>query len=195
MSDTIEGQLSEQEPGADEGSVEEVDAVAPQGRVQSVRDRLKQKREDIGAQTEITMEIPGYDGELQGEFKRMRWEAMADVADRAEKSKAKRGRLNGQADVIATACAQLIVREELPGGEIKDTPLNEMFPDEFGDAPVRFDARLADWLGLELEGTPTARKVVFAVFNNDLAVTAMHNELGEWMQSSKSEEDETFTTR
>lgn len=190
MSDQIE-----QEPGANEGSEDEVDAAASPGRVQSVRDRLKQRRENIGSQTEITMDIPGYDGELVGEFKRMRWEAMADVADRAEKSKAKRGRLNGQADVIATACAQLIFREELPGGETKDTPLHEMFPDEFGDAPVRFDPRLAEWLGLEIDGTPTARKVVFAMFNNDLAVTAMHNELGEWMQSSKSEEDEAFTTR
>lgn len=187
-------EIIEQEPGS--GNEEELDATPTEdgGRVQSVRDRLKQRRDNIGAQTHIKMDIPGYDGELVGEFKRMRWEALADVAEHAEKSKVKRRQLNGHADVIATACEQLLIRKVLPGGEDELIPMNEMFPDEFGDTPVRFDPRLASWLELDIDGTPTARKVVFGVFNNDLAVTALHNDLGEWMQSSKSEEDEAFTT-
>lgn len=188
MTDVIE----EVEPGTDGGS--DGPTTTDVARGESVLDRLKARREAIGSQTHIKMDIPGYDGELVGEFKRMRWEALADVAEHAEKSKVKRRALNGHADVIATACEQLVIRKVEAGGKEIFTPLHEMFPDIFGEVPVRFDPRLAEWLELKLDGTPTARKVVFAVFNNDLAVTAMHNELGEWMQSSKSEEDETFTT-
>lgn len=186
--------FTEQEPGAEEGSVEREDggATVGEGRAQSVMERLKEKRNAIGAQTHIWMEIPGYDGELVGKFKRMRWEALADVAEQAEKSKVKRRQLNGHADVIATACEELLIRKVLAGGDVEDTPMHELFPDDFGQTPVRFDPRLAAWLELDLDGTPTARKVVFGVFNNDLAVTAMHNDLGEWMQSSKSEEDQAF---
>jgi hypothetical protein len=184
----------EQEPGADNPEEGDLSAApsSTEGRAQSVMERLKQKREAIGAQTHITMEIPGYDGELVGKFKRMRWEALADVAEQAERSRVKRKQLNGHADVIATACEELLIRKQLPGGDFEDTPMHEVFPEDFNGTPVRFDPRLATWMELNIEGTPTARKVVFAVFNNDLAVTAMHNDLGAWMQSSKSEEDEDF---
>jgi hypothetical protein len=160
----------------------------------SVLDRLKKRREEIGAKKYINLDIPGYSGELVARFKRMRWEALKDIAEQAEGSQAKRKELNGHADVIATACEQLIIRRSLPGGDEELTPIHELYPDDFGTTPVRFDPRLAEWLELHIEGTPTARKVVFAVFNNDLAVTALHNELGAWMQSSQGEEEEAFTT-
>jgi hypothetical protein len=192
MSDMSEH--DEREPGVDDDEFSpEEGATAGDGRAQSVMERLKAKREAIGAQTHITMEIPGYDGELVGKFKRMRWEALADVAEQAERSRVKRKQLNGHADVIATACEELLIRKVLPGGDVEDIPMHEMFPEDFNGTPVRFDPRLATWLELKLDGTPTARKVVFGVFNNDLAVTAMHNDLGAWMQSSKSEEDEDFS--
>lgn len=182
---------NEFEPGSDEdaGAASSEGSVGPS----SILDRLKQQRENIGSQTHQDFDIPGYDGELVGKFKRMRWEALAEIAERADQGRSKRKALNGHADVIATACEELCIRKMLAGGEEKLIPLNELFQEEFGDVPVRFDPRLSSWLELNIDGTPTARKVVFAVFNNDLAVTALHNELGAWMQSSKSEEDEAFT--
>lgn len=164
------------------------------GSAESVMDRLRKKREAIGSNNVHFMDIPGYDGELVAEFKRMRWEALADIAESAEAGHTKRKALNGHADVIATACSQLLIRRTLPGGEEELTPMNELFSEQFGSTPVRFDPRLTEFLELRIEGTPTARKVVFGVFNNDLAVTAFHNELGAWMQSSRSEEEEAFTT-
>jgi hypothetical protein len=184
--------IDEQEPGSGVEPEEEGAAVS-EGRAQSVMERLKAKRNAIGSDTTVKLPIPGYDGELVGEFKRMRWEALSDIAEAAEKGRSKRRQLNGHADVIATALQQLLIRKLLPGGDTEDIPMHEMFPDEFGETPVRFDPRLSSWMELEIDGTPTARKVVFGVFSNDLAVTAMHNELGEWMQSSKSEEDEDFS--
>lgn len=191
MSEHDEDQGREIEPGADD----ETGAAANEGSAgpQSIMDRLKQKREEIGAQKYMHADIPGYDGELVGKFRRMRWEALSEIAERAEQGRSKRKALNGHADVIATACEELLIRRVLPGGEEQLTPMHELF-EEFGDTPVRFDPRLAKFLDLEIEGAPNARKVVFGVFNNDLAVTALHNDLGAWMQSSKSEEDEAFTT-
>jgi hypothetical protein len=180
-------------PDEDDG---EGGAASPDGGStgpQSIRDGLKSKREAIGAKKWHNIDIPGYDGELVARFKRMRWEALAEIAERAEQGHGKRKALNGHADVIATAVEELLIRRMLPGGEEELTPMHELFANEFGSVPVRFDPRLADFLDVKLDGTPTARKVVFAVFNNDLAVTALHNELGAWMQSSKSEEDEDFT--
>lgn len=167
---------------------------ADAGSVQSVADRLKARREAIGSDKFINMDLPGYDGEFVVRFKRMRWEALADIADQAQGggNRSKRKVLNGHADVIATACEELLIRRIRPGGEEELVPMNEFFHEIFGDKPVRFDPRLSQFLELEIDGTPTARKVVFGVFNNDLAVTALHNELGEWMQSSKGEEDKAF---
>lgn len=192
--------VGEQEPGAG-GSDEETrepparnggSGDPADGGEVSVLERLKEKREAIGAKKFHDMDIPGYDGELVARFKRMRWEALKDIAEQAEQSTVKRKELNGHADVIATACEELFIKKVLPGGDEELTPLRELYPEEFGAVPVRFDPRLSTFLDLKIEGTPTARKVVFAVFNNDLAVTALHNDLGEWMQSSKSEEDQTF---
>lgn len=195
----------EQEPGAGhvgDGDFPLNDDDAPQpgaessdaGSVQSVADRLKARRESIGSDKYINMDLPGYDGEFVARFKRMRWEALADIADQAQSggNRSKRKVLNGHADVIATACEELLIRRVLPGGEEELVPMNEFFPEQFGDKAVRFDPRLSSFLEIDIDGTPTARKVVFGVFNNDLAVTAMHNELGEWMQSSKGEEDQAF---
>lgn len=184
----------EREPGAPDEDDEERPADGSAVQAQSIMDRLKDRREAIGSQKDITMDIPGYEGELVAKFKRMRWEALAEIAERAEQGHSKRKALNGHADVIATACEELLIRRTLPGGEESLTPMHELFSDDFGDTPVRFDPRLAEWLAINIDGTPTARKVVFGVFNNDLAVTAMHNDLGAWMQSSKSEEEQDFTT-
>lgn len=164
------------------------------GSVQSVAERLKARRNSIGSDKYINMDLPGYDGEFVVRFKRMRWEALADIAEHAQGggNRSKRKVLNGHADVIATACEELLIRRQSPGGEEELVPMNEFFGEIFGDKPVRFDPRLSQFLELEIDGTPTARKVVFGVFNNDLAVTALHNELGEWMQSSKGEEDQAF---
>jgi hypothetical protein len=159
---------------------------------ESVLDRLKAKRERIRLKKEIDLDIPGYDGELVGRFKRMPWEQLKKIAENADASRSNRKELNGHADVLATACEVLLIRRELDGKEVL-TPLQELFPDDFGGNPARFDERLAKWLGLEIDGNRTARKVVLAVYANDLAVTAMHNDLGEWMQSSKSEEDKDFS--
>lgn len=184
----------ELEPGAGDDEEHGNGAVAGSTGPQSIMDSLKAKRESIGAQKFQNLDIPGYDGELVARFKRMKWEALAEIAERAEEGRSKRKALNGHADVIATACEELLIRRMQPGGEEELTPMHELFPDEFGSTPVRFDPRLASFLNLDIDGTPTARKVVFGVFNNDLAVTALHNDLGAWMQSSKSEEDEAFTT-
>lgn len=183
------------EPGFDPVEDDEArPSAGSEGRAESIAERIREKRKAIAASKWHFMDIPGYDGELVGKFKRMRWESLADIADHAESSHTKRKALNGHADVIATACEELLIRKVKSGGEEELVPMHELFADEFEGRQVRFDSRLSTWLGVNIEGTPTARKVVFGVFNNDLAVTAFHNELGAWMQSSKSEEDEAFTT-
>ncbi len=152
----------------------------------SALSELRKKREAIGQERRLKLEIPGYDGELVAVYKPIEWDRLKKVADKAEKSGAHRKELNAQADTIALACVTILGRKE---GTDEMVPMHELYPAEFGDSPAVYDSRLAKALGFEAD---TARQCVLRLFNNDLAVTAHQNELGEWMQSSRIEDDESF---
>lgn len=157
----------------------------------SVLGQLRSRRRRLGEKTHLDMEIPGYNGLLFARYRRVPWEDLKKITLKAEKSKSPVKELLGQADVLIVACQEILVRE--PSREDADEEgLAPIDPDSSRMEPTRFDRNLARILGFspdELEDL-TARKVVFGVFQNDLAVTVQQNEVMEWAASNQEEIDE-----
>lgn len=169
-------QTTGQRDGDEPTSVPEPEAAPDDG---SLLSRIKARRRELQKTRTLDLEIAGYDGMLVARYKPLAWDVVKKIGEKVEKSKHPRKELYAQADVIARACDAIYFKDD--EGNLRD-------PKSGQDVPVRYDDVLADIL--DLNGADTARKVVIQTFDNDLALTAHHNELAEWMQASDSEVDE-----
>lgn len=152
----------------------------------SLMERLRSQRAAIGRERRLDLPIPGYDG-LVARYKKVSWDETKKIAEKVDKSKSPRRELMGHADYLVAACDTILVHD---GEQLR--PIHEVFADMLDDdEPVKFDHRLAKILGIEGD-VDSARKVCLAVFNNPMAVTAQHNEVGQWNQASQTEDDEDF---
>lgn len=147
---------------------------------------LRKKRSEISEARHLDLAIPGYDDELYARYIPVDWDEVKKVADKLEKSKNPRKELYAQADVLARTCEQVLVR-------VKDKllPLQSAFP-ELGEEPIKFDDRLAKALGFEINSHSPARSAVLQTFNNDMALSAQHTAVMEWLQSSSRDSDQDF---
>lgn len=149
----------------------------------SALDRLRARRVELQKDRTTILDIPGWQGMLVGQFRPVPWDDLKKIAKRAEKmSNNPRVELIAQTDTILAATDMLMVRED---GEL--TPMHELDEVDYPE-PIRFDAKLAEIL--ELGEVKSARNALWRVFNNDLAVTAFHNELMEWQRNADEEVDE-----
>jgi hypothetical protein len=153
---------------------------------------LREKRKAIAENITADFDIPGYDGVLVARYRRDPdiWDKFRKMADKLQKSKNPRKELLGQCDVLIKTCDGFFLRQD---GILY--PLNEAAKDrglDLGgdlDESIKYDNRLAAFLDFEAS---SARQVVLSLFNNELAVTAHHNDVGEWMQSSRTEDAQDF---
>ena len=154
----------------------------------SIVGRLRRAAQEAAEDKYTDIDIPGYGGEL---FCRYRLLSSFEIDQIVKRSRNSSGRseqlMNNVLDNVITACEELCLREN---GE--DIPLRQ-HPEYDGDRdiPVRYDGNLARFVMLEIEGPPSARKVVLALFgNNDIAVSHHAAILSRWMMRSSSEIDE-----
>lgn len=166
---------------------EEPLAAPDEVQASSILDDLRARRQEISQRKTVDLEVPGYDGKLVVRYRRLEWEELSKIGNRAEKSKNPRKVLIAHVDTIVGACEEVFYRQ-VPGGPL--VRLADVIPDNEEGLPVKYDQRLADFFGVE---GGSARKVCLAVFNNPLAVPIHHNELAEWMQLAGAEDDEGFT--
>jgi hypothetical protein len=154
----------------------------------SVIDRLREQRKKIGEQRSLDLDIPGYDGVLVARYNRLEWDDLKKIGKKADDSRHPRKELMSHCDVLIKACEQIMIRKD---GLLE--PITNAYP-EVGEEPVRYDARLAVILDIELKERQGARTVVIAAFGgNEVAVTAQQTELVEWVQSSNTADDEDFS--
>lgn len=155
------------------------------GNMPSALDRIRAKREQIASDTTEIFDIPGYDGELCARYRRMEWTEIRRVAERATNSRHPQKELHGQADVIAAACVELLIRPDRDNDPEKFERLGEV-----DGEPVRFDVNLAQMMGWE--GVTRPRDIVRSMFGNDMAVSMHHANLINWMsgQSKNFGEEE-----
>lgn len=147
---------------------------------------LRKRRESIGKDRYLDQDIPGYEGDLVCRYDPIPWDEAKRIADKLEKSSNPRKELYAQADVLIRACREFRIK-------ISDklVPLQEAFP-ELGDNPIKFDDRLAKALGFDLVSGSESRSACLRLFNNDMAVSAQHNVVMEWIQSSSRGSDQDF---
>ena len=147
---------------------------------------LRDKRNKIGSERHLELEIPGYDGELVVRYQPIPWEEAKRITERLENSKNPRKELYAQADVLIRACEEVLARVE---GKL--VPLSTVFP-EVGGEPIKFDSRLAKALGFEVVNGSEGRSAVLGAFNNDLAVSKQQQDVMEWIQNSERGSDQDF---
>lgn len=157
----------------------------------NVIEALRARRNRIGEDKETLIDLPGYNGDygLVGNYRRMSYDELKKIGDRARRSKHPNPAFMSEVDTIASALIEMYVRVPVEGGEDKVIPLRDVVPGR--TEPIRYDQSLGDFLGFDCDGS--ARKAVLATFNNDLAVSPHHSELVVWMQLSLKDEEEVFT--
>jgi len=120
--------------------------------------RVKAQREAIVSKEFLTLRVPDYE-DLQVRYRLMSEKATEEVARKIES--AQRSGASGKknmeiaADFLVAACDAVLVR-------IEDTGKFEVLVGEH-EQPVRFDAELADVLGID--GVDQARQIVLETFS------------------------------
>lgn len=162
----------------DHGGVAD-ELVEESGVPRSLRDRLRQRREEMRADNTLDLLIPGYDGELAVRYRPISEDQLQRFADRLTKKTGGEALLAARQLIIAAA-ETVLVRED---GELR--PLT----DDNG-APIIFDARLGEIMEIEAD---RAVDIVAEVFSPDgvqpLAVNAHGGALINWMQGNDAEVD------
>lgn len=150
---------------------------------ESALERIRRRRDELAGERHHDAELPGYGGAVVLRFGAIAWEQIQEIGARAQKDKGERRLLNAQADLLITACREVLVRV---GDDL--APIDE-------PGPVRFDQQLASALGLEPQER-TARAVLFEAFAlanaPDVAIAAMSAELQQWMGESDGEIDQAL---
>lgn len=155
----------------------------------SVMDLLRHRRQLRAQEITHDIDIPGYGGDLFARYHLIDGKQLNAIASRIQKTERDPAGRNllASVDVMVAACDGLYARDR--GVE---RGLHEILGEE---TPVRYDVRLAQFLGFEgeLGDAPTARGVVLALFNgNDLAVMSHSSRLQRWTMGAENELDEEF---
>lgn len=120
----------------------------------SIRDRIRAEREAIAAEKTLDLLVPGYKGQLAIRYR--------SVSDRELDAFIKQIQKDGEAgiranyDLLIECCETVLVRVQ------EDGDLEPLTDDQ--DGPIRFDIRLAEFLGFE---AASARETVVGVFSPD----------------------------
>lgn len=142
---------------------------------ESLQERLRGHREKAAERTYVDLPIPGYGGELWCRHRLMTPKELDEIGKKVReqvKTYAERISLATQDNLIASCLGFHVKR----GDDL--VPLD---PDGVGE-PMKFDTRLAEFLGFEVK---TARENVLAVFGgNALAVTGYGMALSRWFSDT-----------
>lgn len=151
--------------------------------------RLKQRRNEIRNREgkHLTLDIPGYGGELVARYRGLDWETLKRLGEKGEKIKHFKKELIVFADTMAMACIGLYAR---PNGTGKLVPLGRVLGIEPEEMTFADHKALGEHFGFTAS---SARDAVFGVFNDEINLTMHHNDWGEWNQSSETEGDDLFT--
>ena len=156
--------------------------VNPGSLAAQLREKYKNLQNQEG---HYDCEIPGYNGILVARYKTVEWSLLKKLAKKVEKSRDDRKELYAHADTLVRACDEIYGKDK----DGKLIPLYKVFPGLEEGVPVKYDHQLVQAFGLTAK---SARDTLLQLFNNDIAVTAHHNEVAEWMQDTSPEESEDF---
>ncbi len=145
---------------------------------QSVRDRIRARRDELAQEVTLDLLVPGYGGELGVRYRGIPDTEMEKFASHASKTKAG---IRAGCDLIAKSCEAVLVRP-VEDGEL------EVLEDEKGE-PIRFDERLAEYLGLDSRSVRDTVIQTFAVGGQTLAHMEHAVAIQNWMSGKLDEID------
>ena len=159
-----------------EGEVAEETSAAPDNALE----RLRARRNSIGAEMEKSFAIPGYGGMLLARYRRLSYEetrkALLGKLQPGQRAKGEQ-ELEGQVAFLARACVGVYMTME-------DRDPVQLSPN--------YGPELAEVLEINLERR-SAADVLRAVFNNDLAIPIHQLTVMRWMQGTDEDVDEEFS--
>lgn len=174
--------LEDHAPPADLAD-EEMDLETPtNGSIDdSIKQRLRERRKEIGDKKPEDFDLPGFNGELVVTYHALPWEDHKQIAEQVEKSKNPKAELYGQMDTIIRATDNIRIRHN---GALHPIPGSD-------GEPVKWDNVLGEFLGFDPQGS--ARRALWETFGgNEIIITTHFNEVTTWMQSVDKEAGEEF---
>lgn len=158
----------------------------------SVVDLLKQDLKDITKTREVYISVAGYD--KSGLMVKYRLpedsKELAQIAEKVEKQYKTvfERNLYTIMDTMIVLCEGLYVQ---PNGV--DQPV--MLDQENAGFPVRFDERLAGYIGMNGDAEKSARNVMRKLFDNrEFAIISHGEKLNRWLASTKADAESEFWT-
>lgn len=160
----------------DHGGVAD-ELITETGVALSLRDRLRQRREEKRADNRLDLIVPGYEGDLGVRYRPIPEGELQGFAQRLTKETEG---LAAARQMIVASCDTILVRE----GDLE--PLTD---DD--NQPIRFDERLGEFLGIDADRAVDIAAEVFSPGGaQPLAVMAHASALVNWMQGKDLEVDE-----
>lgn len=143
---------------------------------ESLKEGLRRQREENLHTSTLELALPEYTNpELVGQYRMVDPAELSVIGEKLKREFKNRTELvtYGAIDSIIVACAGLYARQ---AGSKELISLNEEFP-------LRYDGRLAEYLGIE---ATTAREVVIGVFGGNMYAIIDHNvKITRWMADRK----------
>lgn len=143
---------------------------------ESLKEGLRRQREENLQNRTLELALPEYTNpELVGMYRVMDPAELAVIGEKLKREFKNRTELvtYGAIDSIIACCSGLYARE---AGKKELIPLDAEFP-------LRYDGRLAEYLGIEAQ---TAREVVVGVFGGNMYAIIDHNvKITRWMADRK----------
>jgi len=164
-------ELHPHDPLTDQDATEPYVEPTP-GAETSIMETLRARRAAIAGEYTTRLPIPGFDGMLLAEYKKLTYDTTRNIAKRAADSKNPRADLYGQMDILINSCIGIYAAD------------GQMIAEGY-------NKDLATFFGLDGDVT-TARQVLFNVFNNDLAIPAHHGDVMDWMQNTDQQVNEAL---
>lgn len=152
----------------------------------SVLEKLREKRDELSEDRYLTLEIPGYGGWLLARYQAVGYRELR----KARKKQIKRSGADPEdeirfaASALVRACDSMLVRTEEDGEPVE---LHTTVA-EFGEDPVRYDARLAKAVGID-DTVSSASQVIRLVFKNTYALANHYDEYDQWLASNETDKD------
>jgi hypothetical protein len=142
----------------------------------SPKARARALRRKLAGEKELTLVVPGYESLLGVRYHPIPESEWRDVASKIGNVDDANG-LEIAIDVMIAACDAIVWRDE-PVGDFTVVTDDD-------DQPIRFDVRLAEWLGFEAQ---TAREVVREVFSPEgskpVSPSVHGDAVAEWMRGN-----------
>lgn len=131
---------------------------------------------------------PGRYNDLAAKYRPINWDLRRRLQRKAQRTgdTGPEAEANFQAALVADACKAIVVRPQ-PGAEYEEL---HTLVKQFGDAPIRFDERLAAVLGMELIGGESEGDICRLVFGDRGAFEVHMTQLTTWSTQVVSDDEE-----